>query len=275
METETVLQFPFFFGTKSLIFGAKQIQMSIVKEVYDSKIEGCKAAAQEVKEVIESNNANGKKTVLGLATGSSPIELYKELVRLHKEEGLSFQNVLSFNLDEYYPMDKENDQSYHFFMHHHLFNHIDIKPENVNIPRGDIQESEVEKFCNDYEAKIDANGGIDIQILGIGRTGHIGFNEPGATFESLTRMVELNDITITDAAGDFGGKDKVPSRAITMGVASVFKAKKVILFAWGAKKAQIVKESLENDITSEVPATYLQKHSDVKYILDKEAASQL
>jgi glucosamine-6-phosphate deaminase len=249
--------------------------MSIVKEIFESKVEGCKSAAKEIKRVIEKNNSIGKQTVLGLATGSSPIELYKELVRLHKQEGLTFKNVISFNLDEYYPMEKSSDKSYYYFMHHHLFDHIDIKPENVNIPKGDISEGEVDKFCADYESKIDSCGGIDIQILGIGRTGHIGFNEPGAEFDSVTRMVVLNDITVTDAAGDFGGKENVPSKAITMGVASVFKAKKVILFAWGEKKAEIVKASLVNEITDQVPATYLQKHSDVKYILDKGAASSL
>lgn len=249
--------------------------MSIKKEVYPSKVEGCKSAAKDLKAIIEGNNSKGEKTVLGLATGSSPIELYKELVRMHKEDGLSFKNVVTFNLDEYYPMQKEDKQSYHYFMHYHLFNHIDIPAENVNIPKGDILEDEVAEFCQNYEQKIDDLGGIDVQILGIGRTGHIGFNEPGAELNSLTRMVELNQITIADAAGDFGGEDNVPKKAITMGVASVFKAKKVILFAWGAKKADIVKDSLVNNITDQVPATYLQKHSDVKYILDEDAASAL
>lgn len=249
--------------------------MSITKKVYNNKVEACAVVAQEIKSLIQSNDAQNKKTVLGLATGSSPIELYKELVRLHKNEGLSFKNVVSFNLDEYYPMPKESEQSYHYFMHHHLFNHVDILPENVNIPSGTVVESEVAKFCADYEAKIDALGGIDVQILGIGRTGHIGFNEPGSSFESLTRMVELNKVTIQDAAGDFGGEDKVPTKAVTMGVASVFKAKKVVLFAWGAKKATIVKESLVNPISDQVPATYLQKHQDVTYVLDTEAASEL
>jgi glucosamine-6-phosphate deaminase len=249
--------------------------MSITKKVYNNKVEACAVVAQEIKSLIQANDTQNKKTVLGLATGSSPIELYKELVRLHKNEGLSFKNVVSFNLDEYYPMAKESEQSYHYFMHHHLFNHVDILPENVNIPSGTVAENEAQKFCSDYEAKIDALGGIDIQILGIGRTGHIGFNEPGSSFESLTRMVELNKVTIQDAAGDFGGEEKVPTKAITMGVASVFKAKRVVLFAWGAKKATIVKESLVNAITDQVPATYLQKHQDVTYVLDTEAASEL
>lgn len=249
--------------------------MSIEKKVFENKVEACATIAKQIQSLIESNNKINKKTVLGLATGSSPIELYKELVRLHKEENLSFQNVVSFNLDEYYPMQPSSDQSYHYFMNHHLFSHIDIKKENVNIPTGTLPENEVADFCNEYESKIDALGGIDIQILGIGRTGHIGFNEPGSAFDSITRMVELNQITIKDAANDFGSEELVPKKAVTMGVASVFKAKEIVLFAWGEKKAQIVKESLNNEITDQVPATYLQKHANVQYVLDTGAASAL
>ena len=243
-------------------------------EVFDEKTTASKYVAKEIANLISNNNAVGKHTVLGLATGSSPIEMYKELVRLHKEENLSFNKVITFNLDEYYPMEKSSEKSYHYFMYHHLFDHIDILPENVNIPDGTLSESDVDSFCSSYEAKIDAAGGIDIQVLGIGRTGHIGFNEPGSTLESPTRMVILNQVTIADAAGDFGGADKVPTRAITMGVSTIFKARKIFLMAWGVKKAQIVKESLENDITPEVPATFLQKHANVEYVLDKEAAGQ-
>jgi len=237
--------------------------MSIEKNVFDNKIVACATVAKQIKELIEANDKVSKKTVLGLATGSSPIELYKELIRLHKEENLSFKNVVSFNLDEYYPMETSSDKSYHYFMNHHLFAHIDIVKENINIPTGTLPENEVAQFCSDYEKKIDDLGGIDIQILGIGRTGHIGFNEPGSSFDSLTRIIELNNITIQDAASDFGTEALVPKKAVTMGVASVFKAKKIVLFAWGEKKAQIVKESLTNEITDQVPATYLQKHNNV------------
>lgn len=249
--------------------------MSIKTKVYENKNEASIAVAQQLKGVIEANNAAGKKTVLGLATGSSPIQMYKELIRLHKEEGLSFKNVISFNLDEYYPMQPDSAQSYHYFMNQNLFNHIDIDKSNVHIPKGTLAESEVAAFCLDYEKKIDAVGGIDVQILGIGRTGHIGFNEPGSEENSITRMVILNKVTIADAAGDFGGEEFVPKKAITMGVSSIFKARKVILMAWGEKKAAIVNESLVNAITDQVPATYLQKHPNVEYVLDKEAAGAL
>ena len=245
------------------------------KEVFDSAIEGSKHVAQKIKELIEKNNTEGKKTVLGLATGSTPVKMYKELIRMHKEEGLSFEHVVSFNLDEYYPMEKDSEHSYWYFMHENLFNHIDIKPENINIPLGNLPQEEVDQHCADYEAKIDAEGGLDIQILGIGRTGHIGFNEPGSALESVTRQVTLAQITIDDAAPGFGGIENVPSKAITMGVASVLKAKCVYLMAYGQNKAQIVSDTLTNEITDQVPATYLQKHENTVFVLDNEAASLL
>ncbi|MBL57463.1 MAG: glucosamine-6-phosphate deaminase [Flavobacteriales bacterium] len=245
------------------------------REVFDSAIEGSKHVAQKIKELIENNNAEGKKTVLGLATGSTPVKMYKELIRLHKEEGLSFANVITFNLDEYYPMEKDSEHSYWYFMHENLFNHIDIKPENINIPLGNLPQEEVDQHCADYEAKIDAEGGLDIQILGIGRTGHIGFNEPGSALESVTRQVTLAQITIDDAAPGFGGVDHVPTKAITMGVTSVLKAKCIYLMAYGQNKAQIVADTLTNEITDQVPATYLQKHQNTVFVLDNEAASLL
>lgn len=244
-------------------------------EVFDSAIEGSNYVAGKIKELIEANNAAGKKTVLGLATGSTPVKMYKELIRMHKEDGLSFQNVITFNLDEYYPMQPDSKDSYWYFMHENLFNHIDVKPENVNIPKGNLPENEVDQHCLDYEAKIDAEGGLDIQILGIGRTGHIGFNEPGSELESVTRQVTLAQITLDDAAPSFGGVENVPTKAITMGVASVLKARTIYLMAYGANKAQIVSDTLTNEITAQVPATYLQKHDNTVFVLDNEASSLL
>jgi glucosamine-6-phosphate deaminase len=243
-------------------------------KVYAEKIAASKYVAKELGELIKNNNALGKPTVLGLATGSSPIAMYKELIRLHKEEGLSFKNVVTFNLDEYYPMEPTSDKSYHYFMNQNLFDHIDINKDNVHIPKGTLSENEVNDFCAAYESKIDELGGLDVQILGIGRTGHVGFNEPGSSEDSVTRMVVLNAVTIADAAPDFGGAENVPKKAITMGVSTIMKAKKVYLMAWGEKKAEIVKESLYNDITDQVPATYLQNHNDVEYVLDKGAAGE-
>lgn len=244
-------------------------------QIYDKPSEAVKAVAREIADLIRANAAKSEKCVLGLATGSSPIKLYQELVRMHKEEGLSFKNVVSFNLDEYLPMPKESEHSYHYFMHHHLFDHIDIDPKNVHIPDGTLKGEGIDNFCKEYEKAIEAAGGIDIQILGIGRTGHIGFNEPGSSINSKTRMVYLNELTIKDASAEFGGMDKVPNRAITMGVGTIMKARKVILMAWGENKAPIIKATVEGSISDAVPATFLQNHSNVQFVIDESAAEEL
>lgn len=231
--------------------------------------------ANEIADLIREKEGLGEPCVLGLATGSSPIKVYEELVRLHKEEGLSFKNVTTFNLDEYFPMRKPDTQSYFSFMHEHLFDHVNIPAENIYIPDGEIDFDQVHQFCIDYENKIDSMGGLDFQLLGIGRTGHIGFNEPGSHFNSGTRLITLDHITRVDAADAFLGIDNVPRRAITMGIASVRKAKRIVLLAWGQHKAEIIKETIEGEITSEVPATYLQQHKNTTFVLDHEAASQL
>lgn len=244
-------------------------------QIFETPATAIKAVANEIADLIRSRAKEHRMCVLGLATGSSPIKLYQELVRMHKEEGLSFQNVISFNLDEYLPMPKESEQSYHYFMHHHLFDHIDIAPENIHIPDGTLKTEEIEKFCKEYDKQIDEAGGIDLQVLGIGRTGHIGFNEPGSLLTSRTRMVYLNELTILDAAGDFGGRDKVPTRAITMGVGTIMKARRIVLLAWGEKKASIIKETVEGHISDKVPATFLQTHPNVHFFIDEKAAEEL
>lgn len=194
---------------------------------------------------------------------------------MHKEEGLSFSNVVTFNLDEYFPMKPDAAQSYVTFMNQQLFDHIDIEKENIHIPDGTLAESEVASFCLEYERKITAYGGLDFQLLGIGRTGHIGFNEPGSAPNSGTRLVTLDDLTRRDASRDFGGKENVPTKAITMGVGTIFKAREIILMAWNQKKASIIKKAVEGEISSDVPATFLQLSDHVEFILDKEAASEL
>ena len=224
---------------------------------------------------IRRKQADGEIIVLGLATGSSPIKIYDELVRLHRDEGLSFANVVTFNLDEYYPMDPKAIQSYVHFMNEYLFDHIDIKKENINIPDGTIPIEDVDGFNKSYEKKIEDYGGIDIQLLGIGRTGHIGFNEPGSWENSKTRLVKLDNLTRTDAAKDFIKIENVPYRAITMGISTIMKSKEVYLMAWGMHKAEIVKEAIEGPININVPATYLQKHSNIKVYLDKPASEVL
>jgi glucosamine-6-phosphate deaminase len=243
--------------------------------VFSNSVEGSICVAQEIADLIKSKQSKNKLCILGLATGSSPIKVYEELVRMHKEEGLSFQNVVTFNLDEYYPMDKSSVHSYYYFMHQHLFNHIDIKPQNINIPSGTVPLEELHQYCIDYDLKIKEYGGLDFQLLGIGRTGHIGFNEPGSHYNSGTRSITLDHLTRVDAATSFLGIDKVPKKAITMGIGTVKKAKRIVLLAWGHNKASIVKKTIEGDITSDVPASYLQEHNNTTFILNDEASQEL
>jgi glucosamine-6-phosphate deaminase len=243
--------------------------------IFDSSYEASILVAQEIAGLIRKKAELNEPCVLGLATGSSPIKVYEELVRLHREEGLSFANVISFNLDEYYPMDRNNIQSYHYFMHEHLFNHVDILPENIHIPDGKVSGEDLYQYCIDYEMKIKAVGGIDFQLLGIGRTGHIGFNEPGSHLNSGTRNITLDHITRVDAAPAFLGIDNVPRKAITMGIGTVRSARRIVLLAWGISKAQIIKKTIEGDVTSQVPATYLQGHNNITFVLDKDASAEL
>ncbi len=243
--------------------------------IYENSFEASKHVARSIALAIRQKQQENESIVLGLATGSTPIILYQELVRLHREENLSFANVITFNLDEYYPMQPSDSRSYVRFMHQHLFDHIDIDPKNVHIPSGTVSMDKVGLYCIEYEEKIDAVGGIDIQVLGIGRTGHIGFNEPGSWEGSLTRLVKLDNVTRRDAIKDFVELDKVPYRAVTMGIASIFKAKMIYLMAFGMHKAEVVKKAVENEISTSCPASYLQNHPNVKCILDQQAAEAL
>ena len=241
--------------------------------IHESSEAASKYVADEIAKLIRQRQSEGKNAVLGLATGSTPTKVYDFLVQMHHEEGLSFKNVITFNLDEYYPMQPESIHSYVRFMKEHLFDHIDIPEENINIPDGSIPESEVKAYCQEYEQKIESSGGLDIQILGIGRTGHIGFNEPGSSLHSKTRMIRLDRVTKLDAASDFFGQENVPSRALTMGVGTIMNAKKVYLMAWGEGKSPIIKDAVEGEIRESVPATFLQIHRNCDYILD-DASSQ-
>ncbi len=243
--------------------------------VYENSSTASKAVAKEIADLIRVKQAQKQPCILGLATGSSPKGLYAELVRLHKEEGLSFKNVVSFNLDEYYPMEPDSVNSYVRFMKEQLFNHIDILPENYHVPDGLLSKEDIADYCDQYELKIEALGGIDLQILGIGGNGHIGFNESGSLQNSKTRLVALDHITRVAASGDFGSLDKTPRTAITLGVKKIMEAKRVILLAWGEGKSNIIKASTEGEVTSRVPASYLQSHNNATFILDREAASKL
>lgn len=244
-------------------------------KIYSDSGQACEAVTREIADTICKNNDQNRKTVLGLATGSTPTDVYAGLIRLHKEEGLSFKNVITFNLDEYYPMQPDSLQSYVRFMNEHLFDHIDIPRDQIHIPDGTIPEDQVAEYCYNYEKKIEEAGGVDIQLLGIGRTGHIGFNEPGSRPDSETRLITLDQITRRDAASDFYGEEYVPRRAITMGVGTIMKARRIILMAWGEGKAPVIREAVEGEIKESIPASYLQKHPRTTVVLDESAAADL
>lgn len=247
----------------------------IPTSVFPDSKQVSKAVANEIAALIRYKAAQGRPCVLGLATGSTPTGVYEELVRLHKEEGLSFKNVISFNLDEYFPMQPRELQSYVRFMHEYLFDRVDMDPKNINIPDGTIPVEQVAAYCQGYERKIKELGGIDIQLLGIGRTGHVGFNEPGSSRESRTRLITLDFVTRRDAASDFFGEQYVPRRAITMGVGTILEAKKVVLMAFGEGKAPVVAKAVEGPITAAVAASFLQEHPDARFMLDQAAAAEL
>ncbi|MGH7650735.1 MAG: glucosamine-6-phosphate deaminase [Gemmatimonadaceae bacterium] len=231
--------------------------------------------ATRIAQIIKERRVAGGHAVLGLATGSTPIGIYRELIKMHREEGLDFSDVVTFNLDEYYPMKPDSIHSYHRYMWENLFNHINVKRENVHIPRGDVPRDDVDDECDAYEAAIKAAGGIDLQILGIGKTGHIGFNEPGSGVESRTRRISLDTVTRRDAAADFFGEDNVPTEAITMGVATIMDAREIALVATGEHKAAIIRRAVEGEPDPDVAATYLQQHPKAVFYVDFAAAADL
>jgi glucosamine-6-phosphate deaminase len=231
--------------------------------------------AGEIAALIHERAKAGRNVVLGLATGSTPLPVYRELVRLHKDGGLSFRNVITFNLDEYFGLSDDHPESYHQFMWERLFKHVDIPKDNVHVPSGTLSRSEVYAFCESYENAIEDAGGLDYQILGIGRTGHIGFNEPGSTRDSITRLVTLDSLTRLDAARDFLGEANVPLYAITMGVGTILKARKLVLMAWGQSKASVVQAAVEGKPNENLPASLLQGHPDVRFFVDGTAAEEL
>jgi glucosamine-6-phosphate deaminase len=243
--------------------------------VFPTSLQAARHVALMIESLLRQNNSVGRPTVLGLPTGSTPVSLYRELIRLHREQGLDFSRVITFNLDEYYPMQGDDPHSYRRWMFETFFNHVNIDPQNIHIPDGTIPLAEVEDFCMRYEQKIRRAGGIDLQILGIGRTGHIGFNEPGSTRHSRTRMVTLDPVTRRDAASAFYGEDNVPHQALTMGVGTILDAKKIVLLAYGEHKAKIVQKAVEGPVTETVTATFLQQHNDATFLLDEAAAGEL
>src|ERR1700712_5089571 len=243
--------------------------------IYDESSRASKAVAREIADIINKAKQDGKNAVLGLATGSTPKKVYAELIRLHREEGLSFKNVISFNLDEYYPLPSDAIQSYRRFMSENLFDHIDILSENCYIPDGTIPQELLKVYCEEFEKKIERAGGTDLQLLGIGGNGHIGFNEPGSHVSSRTRLITLDLSTRADAASDFGGIANVPKKAITMGVRTILKARRIVLLVWGERKAHILKQAVEGPVTEFVPASYLQGHSNTLVVTDEAASTEL
>jgi glucosamine-6-phosphate deaminase len=244
-------------------------------EVFPHAREASLAVAGRISDLIRERAKLGRNVVLGLATGSTPVAVYDELARMHAEDGLSFANVITFNLDEYYPMQPHELQSYVRFMREHLFDRIDIPAANIHIPDGTLAIEKVSEYCRWYEAEIAKAGGIDLQLLGIGRTGHVGFNEPGSGKQSRTRLITLDRTTRIDAASDFFGEEYVPRRAITMGVGTILGAREVVLMAFGEHKAGVIARAVEGEITSAVAASFLQEHPNAKIILDEAASAEL
>ncbi len=243
--------------------------------IVDEHTEFARIIAQRIADLIRDRAAHGQRAVLGLATGSTPIEIYRELIRMHQEEGLDFSSVVTFNLDEYYPMKPDSIHSFRRYMDENLFDSVNIPPENIHFPRGDVPRDRIEDEAARYEEMIREAGGIDLQILGIGKTGHIGFNEPGSGFESRTRVIALDTLTRRDAAPDFFGEENVPLEAITMGVATIMEAKEIVLLATGEHKAAIIRRAVEGPISPDVAATYLQKHPNATVYVDGAASAEL
>jgi len=233
------------------------------------KEEMSKEAAQIIKEALQRK----PNLVLGLATGGTPVGTYQELIRMHKEEGLDFSKVVTFNLDEYVGLAPSHEQSYNYFMYGNLFKHINVSPQNIHIPNGIVKD--VDAHCEWYEQQIKKAGGIDVQILGIGSDGHIAFNEPGASLASRTHVEALAESTINDNARFFKRKEDVPRFAITMGVATILEAKHCILLANGEGKADAIAKCVEGSITSQITSSALQMHPKTTVIIDEDAASKL
>lgn len=243
--------------------------------VFPTSAQAARHVALMIESLIRQNNSAGKPTVLGLPTGSTPVGLYRELIRRHKEAGLDFSSVITFNLDEYFPMEPTDPQSYRRWMQETFFDHVNLQPHNIHIPDGTLRPEETTDHCAQYEQMIRRAGGIDLQILGIGRTGHIGFNEPGSTRNSRTRRVTLDPVTRRDAASSFFGEENVPHQALTMGVGTILDAKQIVILAFGEHKAATVQRAVEGPITEAIAASFLQQHPDASFLLDEAAARDL
>lgn len=250
-------------------------RVRIPTRLFSRSSDAVKHVVLMIENLIRERRSAGQPCVLGLPTGSTPVSVYRELVRLHREEGLDFSHVITFNLDEYFPLQPDEVQSYHLFMHENLFAHVNVRPENIHIPDGTIRMEEVEAYCVDFEQRIKRAGGIDLMLLGIGRTGHIAFNEPGSNPRSRTRLARLDQITRRDAAGSFYGEENVPTHGLTMGVGTILEARKIVLMAFGEHKSGIVKQAIEDPAGESCPASFLQHHPSAVFVIDAPAASEL
>ncbi len=236
-------------------------------------LEDYNKVSKKAAQLLSAQITLKSNSVLGLATGSTPEGMYKELIDMYNDHILDFSEVTTFNLDEYYNIDPNNSQSYHYYMNTNLFNHVNIDRTKVNIPSGKIKSSEVDKFCNDYDDSIFKCGKIDFQVLGIGTNGHIGFNEPDIHFEAGTHLVDLDQKTIDANARFFNSTDEVPKQAISIGIRNIMQSKKVMLMASGSTKASVIDKMIFGEVTPHLPASILQVHNDVTIIVDKEAGS--
>ncbi len=241
--------------------------------VHPTTASAARDAAERIAREIDGARARGRRAVLGLATGRSPVAVYDELVRMHRQAGLSFADVETFNLDEYFPIEPRAAGSFHRYMHEHFFDRVDLPPRQRHVPHGWIAEEAIDAHCREYEALIASAGGIDLQLVGIGRNGHVGFNEPPAPSDSRTRLVRLHPWTIEDNRASFPD-GAVPARAVTMGIATILAARRIVVLAFGAPKAAIVRAALEGPITPDVPASLLREHADATFLLDRDAASR-
>jgi len=243
--------------------------------IFDESLDASRVVAKRIATLIRSRARQGKQTVLGVATGHTPIEVYRELIRLHAEEGLDLSGVITFNLDEYWPMTPDAMQSYHRWMFENYFNHVNIPKENIHIPDGTVHEEQLTNYCRSYEQAIADAGGIDLQLLGLGSTGHIGFNEPGSSRDSITRLVALDRITRMDAATDFFSEENVPRQAMTMGIATILAAREICVLAFGEHKAEALRRAVEDPPSKATAATFLQDHPNTTFYVDVAAAAAL
>jgi len=247
---------------------------ALLPVVVTSAAEGSRAVAAEIAELIRERRRTGGAVVLGLATGRTPLGIYDELARLHAEDGLDFSGVTTFNLDEFLDLAPDHAQCFRRYMREEFFERVGIDAARAWLPKCDVAPAQIDAHCRDYERRIAQAGGIDIQVLGIGRNGHIGFNEPGSARESRTRAVELDALTREDAAAQFGGIGHVPRRAITMGIATILESRRVRVLAFGDGKREVVRRALEEPIGPAMPATFLRGHADVRMYVDRAAYAQ-